>query len=79
MPAAPCSWPSKSSSPSIEDQFVERLRAAKSNLPEHGDGAHHLREVGAVPRAWTSGKLAGHYAISSLFETLWGQDQDLLL
>jgi alpha-amylase/alpha-mannosidase (GH57 family) len=52
--------------PNIEKQFVERLAAAKSNLP-HGDGA-------AIYQKWTKSaavdleKVAAHYAISSLFE-----------
>ena len=53
--------------PQIENQFVEQLRAAKSNLPEHGDGAVIYDKW--VRPAWVNlEKLAGHYAISSLFE-----------
>ena len=51
----------------IEPQFLERLRQAKSNLPEHGDGAQ-MYEKWVKPAAVDIEKLAGHYAISSLFE-----------
>jgi alpha-amylase/alpha-mannosidase (GH57 family) len=53
--------------PAVEGQFVERLRAAKSNLPEHGDGAQ-IYDKWVRPACVTLEKLAGHYAISSLFE-----------
>jgi len=51
----------------IEPQFLDRLRQAKSNLPEHGDGAQ-IYEKWVKPAAVDIEKLAGHYAISSLFE-----------
>jgi alpha-amylase/alpha-mannosidase (GH57 family) len=51
----------------IEPQFLEHLRQAKSNLPEHGDGAQ-IYEKWVKPSAVDIEKLAGHYAISSLFE-----------
>jgi alpha-amylase/alpha-mannosidase (GH57 family) len=51
----------------IESQFLEHLRQAKSNLPEHGDGAQ-IYEKWVKPAAVNIEKLAGHYAISSLFE-----------
>ena len=51
----------------IEPQFLEHLRKAKSNLPEHGDGAQ-IYEKWVKPAAVDIEKLAGHYAISSLFE-----------
>jgi alpha-amylase/alpha-mannosidase (GH57 family) len=51
----------------IEPQFLEQLRQAKSNLPEHGDGAQ-IYEKWVKPAAVDIEKLAGHYAISSLFE-----------
>ena len=52
----------------IEKGFLERLAEAKSNLPEHGDGAQ-------IYRKWVKGAIVGleqvaaHYAISSIFET----------
>ena len=51
----------------IESQFLERLRLAKSNLPERGDGAQ-IYEKWIKPASVNIEKLAGHYAISSLFE-----------
>jgi alpha-amylase/alpha-mannosidase (GH57 family) len=51
----------------IEHQFLEHLRLAKSNLPEHGDGAQ-IYEKWVKPASVNIEKLAGHYAISSLFE-----------
>jgi alpha-amylase/alpha-mannosidase (GH57 family) len=51
----------------IEQEFLEKLREAKSNLPEHGDGAQ-IYEKWVVPACVDMEKLAGHYAISSLFE-----------
>jgi alpha-amylase/alpha-mannosidase (GH57 family) len=51
----------------VESQFLERLRQAKSNLPEHGDG-RQIYEKWVKPAAVDIEKLAGHYAISSLFE-----------
>src|SRR6202162_5157748 len=51
----------------IESQFLEHLRQAKSNLPEHGDCAQIYEKL-VKPAAVNIEKLAGHYAISSLFE-----------
>jgi len=53
--------------PKLEKQFVERLAVAKSNLPEHGDGAQ-IYEKYVKPAAVDLEKVAAHYAISSLFE-----------
>jgi alpha-amylase/alpha-mannosidase (GH57 family) len=53
--------------PDIEPQFLDRLRLAKSNIAEHGDGAQ-IYEKWVKPAAVNIEKLAGHYAISSLFE-----------
>jgi alpha-amylase/alpha-mannosidase (GH57 family) len=52
----------------VEKEFTERLRNAKSNLPEHGDG-EHIYKKWVVPAIVTMDKVAGHYAVSSLFET----------
>jgi alpha-amylase/alpha-mannosidase (GH57 family) len=51
----------------IEDGFVEALQQAKSNIPEHQDGACVYRKF-ARPAAVDLKKLAAHYAISSLFK-----------
>jgi alpha-amylase/alpha-mannosidase (GH57 family) len=51
----------------IESEFLDRLSAAKSNIPEYGDGKR-IYEKWVAPAFITPEKLAGHYAISSLFE-----------
>ncbi|MGH9434003.1 MAG: DUF3536 domain-containing protein, partial [Terriglobia bacterium] len=51
-----------------ESPFLERLAKAKSNLPEHGDGAQ-IYEKFVKPAVIDFLKLAAHYAISSLFES----------
>ena len=55
----------------LEGEFLERLAAAKSNLPEHGDGKQ-IYEKWVKPAFVTMDQLAGHYGISSLFES-YGQ------
>ena len=52
---------------STEENFLERLGAAKSNLPEHGNG-RLLYEKWVKPAIVDLQKVAAHYAISSLFE-----------
>jgi alpha-amylase/alpha-mannosidase (GH57 family) len=52
----------------VESEFLERLKKAKSNLPEHGDGAQ-VYEKFVRPAMIDLGKLAAHYAISSMFES----------
>jgi alpha-amylase/alpha-mannosidase (GH57 family) len=56
----------------IESGFVECLRLAKSNLPEHGDGAQ-IYEKWVKPAYVDMEKLAAHFAISSLFEDYGAQ------
>ena len=51
----------------LESGFMDRLTAAKSNLPEHRDGKT-IYEKWVKPAAVSTDQLAGHYAISSLFE-----------
>jgi len=51
----------------IEEQFIDRLRLAKSNLPEHGDGAQ-IYEKWVKPAFIDINRVVGHYAITSLFE-----------
>ena len=51
----------------VEDEFLAALAQAKSNIPEHGDGANIYRKF-ASPAAVDLEKLAAHYAISSLFK-----------
>ncbi|HEV2425753.1 MAG TPA: DUF3536 domain-containing protein [Terriglobia bacterium] len=51
----------------FEADFVERLRKARSNIPEHGDGGR-IYEKWIKPAVVDMQKLAAHYAISSVFE-----------
>src|SRR5215469_1329348 len=51
----------------IDSDFLERLKSAKSNLPEHGDGGQ-IYEKWVKPANVDMTKLAAHYAISSVFE-----------
>ncbi len=53
---------------SIEPGFLQHLANAKSNLTEHGDGAR-LYEKWVRPAVVDIPRVAGHYAISSLFES----------
>ena len=53
---------------SLEPEFLQHLAMAKSNLPEHGDGAK-IYEKWVKPGVIDIERVAGHYAISSLFET----------
>jgi alpha-amylase/alpha-mannosidase (GH57 family) len=52
---------------SLEEAFLERLALAKSNLPEHRNGASIYRKW-VKPAVVNFQKLAAHYAISSLFD-----------
>src|SRR5271165_180022 len=52
---------------SLEGGFLERLALAKSNLPEHKDGAVIYRKW-VKPAIVNLQKVAAHYAIRSLFE-----------
>jgi alpha-amylase/alpha-mannosidase (GH57 family) len=51
---------------SLEAQFLERLQIAKSNIPEHRDGAEIYQKF-VKPAMVDLPKLLAHYAISSLF------------
>jgi alpha-amylase/alpha-mannosidase (GH57 family) len=51
----------------IEPEFLQKLAAAKSNIPEYGDGAKTY-ERWVKPAVVNIRRVAGHYAISSLFE-----------
>ncbi len=51
----------------VEPEFLERLSLAKANLPEHGDG-RRIYEKWVKPAYIDMEKVAGHYAVSSLFE-----------
>ncbi len=58
----------------LEQPFKDRLAEAKSNLPEHGDGARIYDRL-VKPAMVNLEKLAAHYAISSLFESYPDQTQ----
>jgi alpha-amylase/alpha-mannosidase (GH57 family) len=51
----------------LEVEFLEHLAQAKSNLPEHGDGAQ-IYQKWVKPAFVDIERVAGHYAISSIFE-----------
>jgi hypothetical protein len=51
----------------LEAEFLAHLKLAKSNLPEHGDGAQ-IYEKWVRPAYIDIERVAGHFAISSLFE-----------
>jgi alpha-amylase/alpha-mannosidase (GH57 family) len=59
---------------SFEGEFLQRLSAANSNLPEHGNGAQ-IYENWVKPDYISMDKVAGHYAVSSLFENYGPQAQ----
>jgi alpha-amylase/alpha-mannosidase (GH57 family) len=54
-------------SETLEAEFLQHLAQAKSNLPEHGDGAR-IYEKWVKPAFVDIERVAAHYAISSLFE-----------
>ena len=58
----------ETSGESIEPEFLQHLALAKSNLPEHDDGAK-IYEKWVKPAVIDIERVAGHYAVSSLFET----------
>lgn len=51
----------------LEAQFLDHLRFAKSNLPQHQDGAQ-IYEKWVKPAMVDMAHVAAHYAINSLFE-----------
>lgn len=52
---------------SLESRFLELLAQAKSNIPEHGDGAR-IYEKFVRPRMIDLSHIGANYAINSLFE-----------
>ncbi|MET0501236.1 MAG: DUF3536 domain-containing protein, partial [Candidatus Binatia bacterium] len=52
---------------SLESEFTERLGAAKSNLPEYGDG-RRIYDMLVRPAMVDWDQVGAHYAVSSLFE-----------
>jgi hypothetical protein len=53
---------------SVEPGFLEKVALAKSNVPEHRDGAL-IYEKFVQPALVDFAKLAAHYAISSMFQS----------
>ncbi len=51
----------------LEQRFIEKLSAAKSNIPELGDGSAIYAKF-VKPAMVDLSKLAAHFAISSIFE-----------
>ncbi len=52
---------------SLEEEFLQRLSGAKSNLPEMGSGDQVYRRS-VKPKCVTLEKVVNHFAISSLFD-----------
>jgi hypothetical protein len=64
----------KVSGRSLEPAFLERLAAARSNLPQHGDGRQiYEREV--RPMRVDLRRVAAHYAVASLFDNFTHDDR----
>jgi alpha-amylase/alpha-mannosidase (GH57 family) len=57
---------------SLEQQFVERLAAAHSNIQEHGDG-RQIYEKFVRPAMVDWERVGAHYAVSMLFENYPGK------
>ena len=51
----------------LEPEFLRLLERARSNVPEHRDG-RNIHEKLVRPARVTPGKVAAHYAMTSLFE-----------
>jgi Domain of unknown function (DUF3536) len=60
---------------SIEEEFLRKLTAAKSNLPEYGDGANIYKKY-VKPLMVDLEKVGAHYSISSLFAP-YGERTDI--
>ncbi len=59
----------------MEQQFLDKLSAAKSNLPEYGDGANIYKKY-VKPSIVDLEKVGAHYSISSLFAP-YGERTDI--
>ena len=53
--------------PDLEEEFLERMSRAKSNIPEFGDGREVYRRF-VVPSILSLPKVLSHYAIASVFD-----------
>jgi len=59
----------------LEADFLQRLAKAKSNVPEHGDGAR-IYETFVKPSRVDLLKVGSHYAVSDIFEA-YGEHAEL--
>jgi hypothetical protein len=59
----------------LEADFLQRLAKAKSNIPEHGDGAR-IYETFVKPSRVDLLKVGSHYAVSDIFEA-YGEHAEL--
>jgi alpha-amylase/alpha-mannosidase (GH57 family) len=64
----------KISGRTIELEFLERVAAATSNRPEHGD-ARQIYERQVKPTAINLRRVASHYAVASLFDNFAYEDR----
>jgi len=59
---------------SLELEFLRRIAAAKSNLPQHGDG-RQIYELEVKPVRLDLRRVAAHYAVASLFDNFAHDDR----
>jgi alpha-amylase/alpha-mannosidase (GH57 family) len=64
----------KVSGRSLELEFLRRVAAAKSNLPQHGDG-RQIYELEVKPVRLDLRRVAAHYAVASLFDNFAHDDR----
>jgi alpha-amylase/alpha-mannosidase (GH57 family) len=64
----------KISGRSLEPEFLDRVGAAKSNRPEHGD-ARQIYERQVKPTRIDLRRVAAHYAVASLFDSFTHEDR----
>ena len=64
----------KISSRTLELEFLEKLAAARSNRPEHGD-ARQIYERQVKPTQIDLRRVAAHYAVASLFDSFAHEDR----
>src|SRR5438270_3843073 len=59
---------------SLELEFLRRIAAARSNLPQHGD-ARQIYELEVKPTRLDLRRVAAHYAVASLFDNFAHDDR----
>src|SRR5205823_3257539 len=59
---------------SLELEFLRRIAAARSNLPQHGD-ARQIYELEVKPMRLDLRRVAAHYAVASLFDNFAHDDR----